>query len=70
MCANSQSHLYAITQDNNRALWRALAMIRDAIEELGPVGVMRSSEVVACLDGPTPEMEAEEIIRGIQRIVG
>lgn len=57
-----------VVTTNLREAWSALAMIRDAIETLGPVGAMRSSEAVCCLTAPTFNAEAEEIIRGIQAI--
>ena len=56
-----------IERDNRLALWAALHQIRDAVQELGPVGAMRAEEA---LDGPTPQHEADEIIKGIQAIVG
>ncbi len=59
----------AASRANLQALWQALALIRDAIEELAPVGAMRSSEAVMGAEGPEPHHEAEELIRGIQAIV-
>jgi len=50
------------------ALWSALALIREAIEELAPAGAMRSSEVLMGSHGPEPQQEAETLIRGIQAI--
>jgi hypothetical protein len=62
-------HELAASRANLQALWQALALIRDAIEELAPVGAMRSGEVVMGAEGPEPHHEAEELIRGIQAIV-
>ena len=53
---------------NMRACWAALAMIREAVETLGPVDCMASAEHTACAVAPTPEAEAEAIIAGIQKI--
>lgn len=48
----------------------ALRMIREALEELGPVGILQSEEHLAC--NPVGDnhayAEAEELVRGIQRI--
>lgn len=55
----------AVLRDNLREAWSALAMIREAVETLGPVGAMSSSEN---LDGPTFMHEADEIVSGIKRI--
>lgn len=55
--------------ENLREAWLALGMIREAIETLGPVGAIASSEAVL-LQGPTFTDEAEELVRGIQRMVG
>ena len=62
-------HELAASRANLQALWQALALIRDAIEELAPIGAMRSSEAVMGASGPEPHHEAEELIRGIQAIV-
>jgi hypothetical protein len=62
-------HELAAGRANLHELWAALALIRQAIEELAPVGAMRSSETVMGADGPEPYQEAEELIRGIQAIV-
>ena len=61
-------HELAVGRANLQALWQALTLIRDAIEELAPVGAMRSSEAVMGAQGPEPHLEAEELIRGIQAI--
>ena len=61
-------HQLAVGRENRRELWAALALIRDAIEELAPVGAMRSSEAVLAAHGPEPQHEAAELVRGIQAI--
>jgi hypothetical protein len=61
-------HHLAVCRDNNRDLWAALALIREAIETLAPVGAMRSSEAVMGRDEPEPHHEAAELVRGIQAI--
>jgi hypothetical protein len=54
-----------VARDNLRALWHALHMIRDCIEELGPVGALPPEEHLM----PEPHHEAEALIAGIQTIV-
>jgi hypothetical protein len=61
-------HEIEVGTTNIRALWAALALIREAIEALAPVGAMRSSEAVMGQDGPEPHHEAAELVRGIQAI--
>jgi uncharacterized protein involved in type VI secretion and phage assembly len=48
-------HELAVGRANLRELWQALTLIRDAIEELAPVGAMRSSEAVMGAHGPEPQ---------------
>jgi hypothetical protein len=45
-----------------------LRMIRDAIETLGPVGVLISPEAVLLRYGPEPVHEAEAIVEAIKVI--
>jgi hypothetical protein len=54
-----------IVQANLQEAWAALAMIRETVETLGPVGAMTASEH---LDGPTFMDEAEAIVAGIQSL--
>ena len=61
-------HELAAGRANLHDLWAALALIRDAIEELAPVGAMRSSEAVMGAQGPESHHHAEELIRGIRAI--
>jgi len=58
----------AVAVSNIQAGWSALAMVREAVETLGPVGSMPSSEHVCCAVSPEPHAEAEAIIAGIQKI--
>jgi hypothetical protein len=51
---------------NSRALLR---MIRDTIEELGPVGALPSEEAVLQLYGPEPRHEAAAIVDALRRIL-
>lgn len=53
---------------NLREAWAALAMIREAVETLGPVGAMPSEEAVNAFIAPTFMGEAEAIVAGIQKI--
>ena len=61
-------HELAAGRANLHELWSAMALIREAIEELAPVGAMRSSEAVLATHGPEPHHEAEDLIRGIRAI--
>ena len=47
------------TRSNNRDLWDALSMIREEVEQHGPVG---SGEYAA---GPTPAHEAQQLVEAI-----
>lgn len=48
----------------------ALAMIRDAVEELfGPAASLESPDAVL-LRGPEPHHEAEAVIAALQRVAG
>ena len=49
---------------NYREAWVALRMIRDAIETLGPVGVLPAGESLE----PTCLAEAEVLVAGIKKI--
>lgn len=59
---------YTAAITNLREAHAAMQLIREAVETLGPVGAMRSSEYIACAIAPTFTEEALEIVRGIQRI--
>ena len=48
--------------------WSALRMIREAIEEVGPVGVLPSEEAVNASGGLTYLAEAEALVAGIQKL--
>jgi hypothetical protein len=61
-------NLLAVGRENRRDLWAALALIREAVETLAPIGAIRSSEAVMGQDGPEPHHEAAELVRGIQAI--
>ena len=49
----------AVCRENRRDLWAAMALIREVIEELAPVGAMRSREAVVAAHGPEPQQAAE-----------
>jgi hypothetical protein len=51
---------------NRVALWEALHLIREEVEQHAPPGSVTSVEYVL----PDPHREAEAIINGIRRIVG
>jgi hypothetical protein len=56
---------YAAARANLQEAWAAMALIREAVETLGPVGAVPSAEH---LDGPTFMHEAEAIVNGIQAL--
>lgn len=58
----------AVAAANRENAWAALRMIRQAVEELGPVGALVSEEAVLQLYGPEPVHEAQAIIEGIQKL--
>lgn len=59
---------YAAALNNLRDAWDSMALLRETVETLAPVGAMKSGEAVCCRDAPTFSAEAFEIIRGIQAI--
>ncbi len=50
---------YEALLENYRNAWTGLRMVREAIEELGPVGVLPSQEAVIVRYGPEPVHEAQ-----------
>jgi hypothetical protein len=65
----SDAELLEIARDNAANGWAALAMIREAIETLGPPGALPSGEHVVAIYGPEPVHEAEAIVVALQRIL-
>jgi hypothetical protein len=65
----SDAELLEIARDNAANGWAALAMIREAIETLGPVGALPSGEHVVAIYGPEPVHEAEAIVVALRRIL-
>ena len=61
---------YATLLENYRDAWAGLRMIREAIEELGPVGVLPSQEAVIGRYGPEPIHEAQAIVDALASILG
>jgi hypothetical protein len=55
---------------NYRNAWAGLHMIRDAVETLGPPGVLPSGEAVISLYGPEPIHEAQAIVDALAAILG
>lgn len=55
-------------QSNFQSAWQALAMVREAIETLGPVGVLPSGEAVMGQIGPEPVHGAEALVEGVRKI--
>lgn len=58
----------SIAMDNIREAWSALAMIREAVETLGPVGCIPSEEHICGQDGPGFMNEADALVAGIMKI--
>jgi hypothetical protein len=71
-CDYTQNWMHAAMIERFRAsyqnAWQAFAMIREAIETLGPVGVLPSSEAVMGQIGPEPVHEAEALVEGIKKL--
>ena len=55
---------------NYRNAWAGLRMIREAVETLGPPGVLPSDEAVISLYGPEPAHEAQAIVDALAAILG
>ena len=55
---------------NYRNAWAGLRMIREAVEALGPPGVLPSGEAVISLYGPEPIHEAQAIVDALTAILG
>ena len=55
---------------NYRNAWAGLRMIREAVETLGPPGVLPSGEAVISLYGPEPTHEAQAIVDALAAILG
>ena len=60
---------YEALLENYRNAWAGLRMIRDAVEELGPVGVLPSQEAVIGRYGPEPIHEAQAIVDALASIL-
>jgi hypothetical protein len=61
---------YEILLANYRNAWAGLRMIREAVETLGPPGVLPSGEAVISLYGPEPIHEAQAIVDALAAILG
>jgi hypothetical protein len=60
---------YEALLENYRNAWAGLRMIREAVEELGPVGVLPSQEAVIGRYGPEPVHEAQAIVDALTSIL-
>ena len=58
-----------VALENYRDAWQALRMIREAIETLGPPGVLPSEEAVLKLYGPEPVHEGQAIVDALTQIL-
>ena len=61
---------YEALLENYRNAWAGLRMIREAVETLGPPGVLPSGEAVMSLYGPEPIHEAQAIVDALASILG
>ena len=61
---------YETLLENYRNAWAGLRMVREAIEELGPVGILPSPEAVIVRYGPEPIHEAQAIVDALASILG
>jgi hypothetical protein len=59
-----------VALENYRNAWQALRMIREAVETLGPPGVLPSEEAVLALYGPEPIHEAQAIVDALTKLLG
>jgi hypothetical protein len=55
--------------ESYRNAWQALRMIREAVETLGPPGVLPSPEAVLKLYGPEPVHEGQAIVDALRKIL-
>jgi hypothetical protein len=55
--------------ENYRNAWQALRMIREAVEMLGPPGILASEEAVLTLYGPEPVHEAQAIVEALTKML-
>jgi hypothetical protein len=51
-----------------RNAWQALRMIREAVEMLGPPGILPSEEAVLTLYGPEPVHEGKAIVEALTKM--
>ncbi len=58
-----------VALDNYRNAWQALRMIREAVETLGPPGVLPSETAVLTLYGPEPVHEGQAIVDALTTIL-
>jgi hypothetical protein len=55
--------------ENYRNAWQALRMIREAVEMLGPPGILPSEEAVLALYGAEPVHEAQAIVEALTKML-
>ena len=60
---------YEALLENYRNAWQGLRLIREAVETLGPPGVLPSQEAVITLYGPEPIHEAQAIVDALTKIL-
>jgi hypothetical protein len=58
-----------VRRETMQNAWHALRMIREAIETLGPPGVLPSQEAVLKLYGPEPVHEATAIVNALRTVL-
>jgi hypothetical protein len=63
------SELAAARQETRENWSAALRMIREAVETLGPPGILPSRDAVLLLHGPEPVHEATAIVEALQKLL-
>ena len=58
-----------VALENYRNAWTALRMIREAVETLGPPGVLPPEEAVLALYEPEPVHEGQAIVDALTEIL-
>ncbi|WOH55328.1 hypothetical protein [Bradyrhizobium sp. BWC-3-1] len=60
----------AAWRENMQNAWAALRMVREAVETLGPPGILISEEEVLAQSGPEPIHEATAIVDALTTLFG
>ena len=63
------SELAEARQETRESWSAALRMIREAVETLGPPGILPSQDAVLAHDGPEPGHEATAIVEALRKLL-